>query len=217
MDNIVITIARQIGSGGYTIAKKISETFGFKLIDRELVFKTAELLKTDVHYLDKKDEKVSSLLDTILSAFSFGAPEIGSLASAYYPTDEQIFSAQSHILQDFAKKSSIIALGRGSFYVFKDYPKHLSFFLKANIDYRVKNVAKEFNISTDKALELVKKVDRDRNEYIKKMTNINRCDLRNYDMIIDVSSLGLDLSINVILKVISQKFFAKGLNDGAQS
>lgn len=210
MDNIVISIARQIGSGGYNLAKAISEKFGFKLIDRELVVHTAEILKTDVSYLDKKEEKASSLFETILNVFSFGTPEVGSLSNSFYPTDREIFETQANVLKNFAKQHSIIALGRGSFFIFKDYPTHLSIFLKADLDYRVKNVAKEFNIDEKEALELVNKTDKNRSEYIKKMTNLNRCDLRNYDIVLDMSCVNFDLAKNFIFNVINDKFFKNG-------
>ncbi len=115
MENIVITIARQIGSGGYDLAKAIAKEFQFKLIDRELVVHTAEILKTDVSYLDKKEEKVSSLFETILSVFSVGTPEVGSLSNSIYPTDSEIFEAQKSVLENFAQNHNIVALGRGSY------------------------------------------------------------------------------------------------------
>ncbi|MGC8502798.1 AAA family ATPase [Desulfurella sp.] len=213
MENIVITITRQIGSGGYDLAKAISEEFGFKLIDRELVVHAAKILKTDVAYLDKKEEKTSSLLEKILSVFSIGTPEIGSLAGSFYPTDAEIFEVQKTVLESFAQNHDIVALGRASFFVFKDHPKHLSVFLKADLDYRVKNVAKEFNMDEKEALELVNKTDKNRNEYIKKMTDINRFDLRNYSIVIDMSYVNFDLAKNFIFSVINDKFFKNG---GAQ-
>lgn len=210
MENIVITIARQIGSGGYDLAKAIAEKFQFKLIDRELVVHTAEILKTDVSYLDKKEEKASSLFETILGVFSIGTPEVGSLSSSFYPTDMEIFETQANVLKNFAKQHNIIALGRGSFFVFKDYPNHLSIFLKADLDYRVKNVSKEFNISEKEALDLVNRTDKNRNEYIKKMTGLYRCDLRNYNIVLDMSCIDFDLVKNFIFSVINDNFFKNG-------
>lgn len=210
MDNIVISISRQIGSGGYDLAKAISEKFDFNLIDRELVVHTAEILKTDVAYLDKKEEKVASLFESILSVFSFGTPEVGSLSSSFYPTDIEIFETQVNVLKSFAKKHNIVALGRGSFFVFKDYPNHLSIFLKASLDYRVKNVAKEFNIDEKEALDLVNKTDKNRSAYIKKMTDLSRCDLRNYDIVLDMSCVNFVLARNFIFGVINDIFFKNG-------
>ncbi|AHF98161.1 AAA family ATPase [Desulfurella multipotens] len=210
MENIVITITRQIGSGGYDLARAISEEFGFKLIDRELVVHAAKILKTDVAYLDKKEERTSSLLEKILSVFSIGTPEIGSLAGSFYPTDAEIFDVQKTVLENFAQNHDIVALGRASFFVFKDHPKHLSVFLKAGLDYRVKNVSKEFNISDKEAIELINQTDKNRNEYIKKMTGLNRCDLRNYDIVLDVSCIGFELTKNFVIDVIKHKFFKNG-------
>ena len=210
MENIVVTIARQIGSGGYDLAKSIAERFNFKLIDRELIIHTAEILKTDVSYLEKKEEKVTSLIESILSVFSIGTPEVGSLSNNTYPDDKEIFETQSKVLKSFAEQHNIVALGRGSFFIFKDHSKHLSIFLKANLDYRVKNISKEFNMDRDQAIELIKKTDEARNQYIKKMTGLNRCDLRNYDIVLDLSCVNFELAKNFIFDIINYKFFKNG-------
>ncbi|OSS41750.1 Cytidylate kinase [Desulfurella amilsii] len=212
MENIVVTIARQIGSGGYDLARSIAERFNFKLIDRELVTRAAEILKTDTAYLEKKEEKVTSLIESILGVFSIGTPEVGSLSNNTYPDYTEIFEAQTTVLKSFAQQHNIVALGRGSFFIFKDHPKHLSVFLKANLDYRVKNVSKEFNISQSKAIDLVKETEEERIKYIKKLTGLNRYDLRNYDIVIDLSCADFELAKNFILDVINFKFFQNDMS-----
>ena len=63
------------------------------------------------------------------------------------------------------------------------YANHLSVLVHALMDYRVARVAAKKNISKDEARSIIEKVDRMRENYVKRFTATSRYEARNYYLV----------------------------------
>jgi cytidylate kinase len=190
---VVITIARQIGSGGAYVAQRLAKKLNFKYIDREILVFLSYKLGADLDYLKSRDEKKSSIFDNIFRSFAVGSPGV-----SYVPPDlsllddKKIFEAQSDILRKIADRGNVVIVGRAAFRVLKDYENLISIFIHANREFRIKRIIDVYKVKNeDDAVKLIDKVDEQRRVYTKDVTGFDWFDLKNYKMTFDSSFLGL--------------------------
>ena len=100
------------------------------------------------------------------------------------PTTDEMFKTETLILQDLAVEGSCVAAGRSGFHVFRYHPNHLSILIQASKEFRMARVARKQNITEDEARKKIEKVDKMRENYVKKYTGTSRYDTRNYQLII---------------------------------
>ena len=74
--------------------------------------------------------------------------------------------------------------GRSGFHVFRDHPNHLSILIQASMDYRIERVVRKQNMTADEARKTIERVDKMRENYVKKYTGTSRYDTRNYQLVI---------------------------------
>ena len=61
----IITISREMGSGGIPIAHKVAEKLGYQLIDGEMIMTAAEAYGLSPEAIEQADEKPPHFVDTL--------------------------------------------------------------------------------------------------------------------------------------------------------
>lgn len=185
MDNHkIITIGRQFGSGGKSIANHLSELLGIPVYDRELLSKAGQEIGYGPEFFADKDEKKS-----FLSLGIFGSNRYGKTTDNLL-SDEELFKVQSDVIRKIASGGDAIFIGRASDYVLRDMHT-LDVFISAPMEERIRNVAGRLSISEDEAEKLIRRKDRSRAGYYNFYTfGDNWGVASNYDLCIDSSILG---------------------------
>ena len=80
MDNLIISVGRQLGSGGCEIAKKLAADLGCKFYDRELINMAAERSGFNPKIFEQQDESHGTL-ETLFGAFS---GRLGRMFTEFY-------------------------------------------------------------------------------------------------------------------------------------
>lgn len=193
MKNYVITVARQFGSRGREIGKRLSELLEYKYYDRDLIALAAEKSGYSKDILGAADERASnSLLYTLAlgsSAYSHGIERIN------VPLNDKLFIVQSNIIKDIydnKDNEGAVIVGRCSDYVLSDKENVLRVFITADFDSRVRTVAKRDGVSESKAKDLVVKTDKRRNNYYNYYTGRKWGKTENYDLVINSDVTGVD-------------------------
>jgi cytidylate kinase len=204
MDNIVISIGRQFGSGGGEIGKKLANELNIAYYDKELLAIAAQESGLCPEIFEKADEQESSGLSY---AFSLGFSPLGM----YIPYDdilsnEKLFLLQSETIRNLAAKESCVIIGRCSDYILRDNPNCLSFFIHNTFDNRVKHVMERENMSEIRAKELIAKVDKSRAAYYNYYTNKLWGSASSYNFSLDVSILGIEGTVAFLKDFITRKF-----------
>ena len=114
-DHIIISVGRQFGSGGKSVANALGEKLGIKVYNNEILSQAAEVSGISKDLFLKKDEKKSIL--TIANIF--GANRYGGAESSGV-SDIDIFKIQSDVIRSIAERESAIFVGRASDYVLRD-------------------------------------------------------------------------------------------------
>ncbi len=197
--NYSVTIARQYGSGGHEVGRKVAECLGIRYCDRELITMAAEENGMNPEALSDVDEKASS---SLLYTIAMGSSMIHSAVDVYnMPLNDRLFIMQSHIIEEMAEKEPCVFIGRCADYVLEEKPPVLRIFIYADFDDRVRRISERYGISINDAKSDVIRVDRRRANYYNYYTGRKWGKLENYDLAVSTSVLGIEGAAEVISDV----------------
>lgn len=203
IENFVITIGRQLGSGGREIGEKLAAQLGVSYYDKELIQIASQESGLSKEVFEKVDEKTRhSILGDLLGLY-------GSTDDTYsnnYLSNEALFQIQSDVIRKLASEKSCIFVGRCADYVLKDYPRCLNIFLSADKNDRVKRIMQIEQFSEKKALEHIERMDKKRSGYYNYYSNKIWGAAESYHLCINSSFLGIDETISVILNLAKKRF-----------
>lgn len=158
--NTIITIGREYGSAGRQIGYKVAEDLGIKLYDREMLERAAKESGICEELFETHDEKPTNsfLYSLVMDSYSFGYP-----SSSYtdMPINHKIFLAQFDTIRKIASEGPCILVGRCADYALEEFDNVLSVFIHADMDARIRRIARIYDLTDAKAKDLIKKRTRD--------------------------------------------------------
>ena len=207
-EKFVITINRELGSGGRTVGRKLAERLGVAFYDKALIKAWQEKFHLTVSEIERLKGEKKGWWSDIKRIMQIGPgmdsnyylPQKGGPAELLDTKD--IFQAETMILQDIALEESCVVAGRSGFYVFRAHPNHLSILIQASMPFRVERVMRKQNKTEDEARKVIEKVDKMRENYVKEYTKTSRYDTRNYDLIISADGKTEDEIVDIIMQFI---------------
>ena len=204
-EKFVITINRELGSGGRTVGRKLAEKLGVKFYDKALI----QGLKDRYHLSTEEIERLkgqrhnwwSDFKRSMMMVPNYMSPDYvpGKTPIPDFLITDDIFQTETEILKGIAADGSCVIAGRSGFHIFRDHPNHLSILIQASMDYRVSRVMQKQNISAEEARSIIDKVDKGRENYVQKYTGTSRYDTRNYQLVINVDEHSEDEIVDMIL------------------
>ena len=118
-------------------------------------------------------------------------------------TTNILFNTEKEILTTLAKEESCVVAGRSGFLVFRDHPNHLNVFIEASMEHRIERLMRKKNIMRQEAIDIINKVDKEREIFIQKYEDTSRYDTRNYHLIINMDELSEEGAVDVIMSYIN--------------
>ena len=197
-DKIVITIARQYGSGGREIGEKVAAALGIKHYDENLITLAAREGNLDETVASKADE---SAANSLLYTLALGSNFFGSAMNFGYkpPLNDKLFLLQSDVIRRAAEEGSCVIIGRCADYVLRDHPKRLSVFVYGDLPHRKQRVMERHEGLTEaQAIDLINKTDRRRSSYYNFYTGNKWGKYDNYHLAVNSSLLGIDKTAEMI-------------------
>jgi len=177
----VITISREVGSGGTDIARQVAKTLGYEFVDKRTtdgIFRQYGLTKFDDLY-----SSVPSWLDLINA------------------DNLLLVSMANEILEAVDTRGNVVILGRAGFAVLGGYADVLDVRIQAPFSERVQRVmAREGLADFDAAVQRVKEDDEVHRKYVQRFYNKQWDEPSNFDLILDTSSLSNDLAVKKIVE-----------------
>jgi cytidylate kinase len=204
-EKFVITINRELGSGGHTVGQKLAEKLNVGFYDKMLIRGLTEKFNLSVEEVEKMKGRSHSWWSELLNHFSVGQGMVptGQIpAKLDVPTTEEIFKVDTEILKGIAEKTSCIITGRSGFFVFRNEPNHLSVLIQASMPHRIERVMRKQNMTEDEARKTIEKIDKMRENYVQKYTKTSRYDTRNYDLVISADNKTEDEIVELIMQYI---------------
>lgn len=206
MKNVVITIARQYGSGGRTIAQMLAERLNIHYYDKELLKLASDESGISEELFRNADEKIKST-KLFKIAHSVYKGELIPPESDDFTSMENLFNYQAEIIKKLAEQDeSCVIVGRCAEYVLRDYDNVLSVFIHAPHEYCMEQAAKKQSLSPRELEKFIQKTDKRKADYHKYYTGLEWTDARNYDLCLDSSKLGFERCVKEIIAYMDVRF-----------
>ena len=206
-ERFVITINRELGSGGRTVGRILAEKLGVPYYDKALTQPLEEKFDMSIDQIERLKGNNRSWWENIKRVLILG--EGAANSSEYYDeekkelvTSEAVLKAEKEILQSIADEESCVIAGRSAFFVTNGHHNRLNILIQASMESRLKRVMAKQGISEKEAKKIIKEVDETREEYMKNNAHTSRYDTRNYDLVIKMDGKTEEDAVNVILAFI---------------
>lgn len=196
IQHVIITIAREYGSGGHLLGEMLSKELGIKLYDKEFIHLVAEKSGINEQYIKKNEQSIPSFwLKCILGKNSEQSLE-RSLSS-----DDVLFVAESKIIQELAEKGPCIIVGRCADFVLRDYPNLIKVFCYSDLKSACVRCVQEYGVSEEKAESEIKRINHNRIAHYEYYTGEKWGEPHHYNLMINTGSIDLSVACNLIKSI----------------
>lgn len=191
MEQFIISVGREFGSGGRSIAEELGKRFGIPVYNRHLITEIAEKTGLAPEEIEKYNENPrTKLLSRTVRGYSNSI-------------EDNIAEMQFNFIREKAQSGeSFVVLGRCSETKLKDFPALISLFVLADMDAKIKRIMELYSLSEDKAKALIDKKDRKRKRYHNYHCSGHWGDSRLYDLSINSSRLGIEGTVDCLEQYI---------------
>jgi cytidylate kinase len=192
MKKIAVTIAREYGSGGRIIGRRLAEKLGFVFYDKELIALAAEECGFHEDFIETMESrKASGFLYNIYMTYN------------ELPIQEQVFIAQSNVIKNVAARESCVIIGRCADYVLSETEGCVRIFIHAPLEWRIKMVRDHYKEGPGELSGYIRRQDKDRASYYNFFTQQKWGKAQNYHLCID-SSVGIPPSVELLKKYVEE-------------
>lgn len=187
----VITIARELASGGSEIGRIVAKELGIQYYDRDIILRMALANpKLDPAQVRKWDEKVPSTFGFAQSLFDF----------YNRPLDEQLWRAQRDAILQMAEHENCVIVGRNGEYILREFDHCLRVFVHAGLSWRVRRAAVAMpELTEEQVTANIRQVDRARRKSCEHYTGMVYGDAHNYDLTLNTEKLGIEKAVKLVL------------------
>ena len=205
----VITISRQVGSGGHTVGGILANKLDVRYCDKYLLETLEKKFNLSASTIERlKGEKKGWLTDIFSKVSPLPTLKALGYNSKYSEdftrevTTDDIFKAEVEILKGFAQMGSCVIAGRLGFFVFKNHPNRLNVLVTASLENRIRRVMTQEGLSEEEAAKSIAWLDQARENYIQRYTATSRFDARNYDLVVSTDGHSEEEIADLIIKYI---------------
>jgi cytidylate kinase len=198
----IITISRQLGCGGAFIGEALAKHFGISYADRDIISATAQKFSMHEKDLYQRDEKIITAWQSFLQSITRGPDRVEHRPLP--PTDKELFKAESEVIERLATERSAVIMGRCGSYILRRHPLHVSLFLYASMDFRIKRLCADCSVSETRAQKMIEESDKKRSSYVHQFTGEMWMDATKYDLSVRTDILGVEESAVGIIKFVER-------------
>ena len=202
--NTIITIGREFGSAGREIGYKVAEAFGIKLYDKEMLARAAKESGICEEIFESHDEKPTNsfLYSLVMDTYSMG---YSGNTYTDMPINHKVFLAQFDAIKKIANEGPCILVGRCADYALESYSNVVSVFIHADMDARIRRIARIYDVTDAKAKDMIIKTDKKRASYYNYYTNKKWSNADSYELCLNSSELGIEGTAKIIEEYVTLK------------
>lgn len=174
-DMVVVTIARQFGSGGSDIARLVAQNASLAYLDQQIIAQIAQRLGVDIEYATHQDEKAAYMADHILGAIQAANPfnlhynTMRDRASAHTRSKElSYFQITQRVILELASEGNAVIVGRGSQFLLHNAPRTLHIYIFAPLPHRIEVIMQQFQLNHEEASQLIEQRDYEQDAYLRR-------------------------------------------------
>ena len=201
---IIITIARQYGSGGREIGERVANLLNIPIYDKELITDAASKGNLHADVIRQADETAAN---SLLYTLAMGSNVLGTTMHFGYkmPLNDKLFILQSETIKEYAKQGSCVIIGRCADYVLRDEENIFRVFVYGDLDHRQARILERHpEIKSSQVIDAINKTDKRRASYYNFYTGNKWGKYDNYDMAVNSSTLGIEGTAQIIYACVKK-------------
>jgi cytidylate kinase len=203
---MVVTISRQMGSGGAVVGQALAQRLGLRYADRDILAAAARSLGVEAADLEPIEEHLETYWERVAHMFA-----LGSVDTVYAPltpptVDESVlFTTERRIIESIAARGNAVIVGRGAAQVLSGRADLVRVFLHAPLAVRVARARKEHGMNDEhKAAEVVRRSDQQRARFVRSLTGRDWCDATLSDLSLNTEAVGLAAAVEVTINFVER-------------
>lgn len=197
---MIITLAREFGSGGRELGKRLSDELNIPYYDKEIISSIADNCKLDARYVEHflEEGKGTNFFFTFGHSFGLGSTVNNDLLRT-------IMQEQCSVMKKIAEKDCII-VGRCADVLLKEL-NPFRIFVFGDLDKKIERCHRREPEMSEKEIEkFLKRIDKDRAKLYSMYSDIPWGDKRGYDLLINTSGKDLKMLAKVTADYIRGVF-----------
>lgn len=198
---MLITISRQYGAGGSSVARLLARRLGWTLVDNDLVDRVAARAGLTPEEVAAQEEKAPGLLEKIVRALAASSQEIltPESAAAITPFDEpKLVQVTEKVVAELAAEGRIVMVGRAATAVLAGAHDAIHARLVAPRAHRVAVVAARLGVDLKAAEAEVDRTDANRARYHREYYQRVWDDPANYHLTLNTAVLGHEAAAELV-------------------
>jgi cytidylate kinase len=196
MNNRVITISRQFGSGGRTIGRQLADKLGIPCYDAELLEKIAEQTGFSKEYVKEQGEYAAS--------GNWFANALSGRDMNGHSIQDDLWAIQQKVIIEVAEKEPCVIVGRCADYILRNRADCLRVFIHADMASRAKRIVEQYGERSDSPEQRLKDKDKRRRAYYQIYMDTKWGDVRNYDITLNSGVLGIEKCVDILAQLYNK-------------
>lgn len=196
----IITISRQFGSGGHSIAKAVADRLGIAFYDNNLITEVAKQSGLSEEFI-RENEEYASHSSSFLYQLAMSTAGTYGYPSVY----QKLYEAQTKVIEEIANKEACVIVGRCADYILKDREDCLHVFIHADNEHRSKHILEKYGPTEKTTAQRIKDKDNKRRNYYRFHTDREWGVAANYHLALDSGALGEELCVELIVKAAQKE------------
>jgi len=196
----IITVSREFGSGGRTIARQIAEKLNLAYYDKELVKQVATETGFHEDFVEQQGEYATSG-----NWFAYALSQRGGPLPNMLSADDFLWAIQRKVILEIAEKDEpCVIVGRCADYILRDRDDCLNIFIHAPMDARAERIVRLYGESDKPAEKRLEDKDKRRRLYYKRYTGRDWGISQNYHLSLDSQALGIENCVDIVSELFKK-------------
>ena len=200
----IVTISRQYGAGGSSVAALVAAELGAEVVDKLLIEEVARRLELSPSEVEAEAERPRTLLERLVRSFSSLEPMMGAGWTPPYPDPmfdprKEIVLLTGKVIHEVAVGGNVVIVGRGAGFALADVPGVFRVFLRAPEAARATVLVARLGVNEAEARRRLHETDANRAAYVHQLYGHDWCDPAEYELIINTGRLGYKAAADLIL------------------
>ncbi len=200
---MMVTISREYGAGGSSVARLVADRLGWRVVDNQLVEEVARRTGLTTAEVREREERGPTLIERVARALAAATPEVLGRSSRELPEAEEakLVKITDQVVAEMASDHAVV-VGRAAVAVIGRQVDALHVKLVGSVEYRAQYMADRLGLSYEEAERRVRDVDAHRTRYHAQYYNRDWSDPRNYHLVLNTGWLGLQRAADIIVAAV---------------
>lgn len=210
-DALVVTIARQCGSGGAEVGRLLANRGNLHYLDHEIIDEVARRSGVPVEQIESQDEQTNGPLDYVLEALHSNTLFSLNYSHLLQPRARPVATlthehAYLHLTQrvvlEMASAGNTVIIGRGGQFLLRGLPRVLHVYIFAPLPRRIENVMQHLHLTRARASEYIERRDSATENYLRHYYGADGTQPELYHLLINTGLFSFEMAADLIVQAL---------------